>query len=62
MMKAAESQRGRAPPTAKSFTVPQTASVPMSPPGNSTGVTTKLSVVKARRAPGSAIAASVSRA
>ena len=46
MMKAADSQSGRAPPTARSFTVPQTAILPMSPPGNSSGVTTKLSVVK----------------
>ncbi len=37
MMNAAESQRGRAPPTTRSFTVPQTANVPMSPPGNSSG-------------------------
>jgi hypothetical protein len=35
------------------LTVPQTASVPISPPGNSSGSTTKLSVVKASRAPGS---------
>jgi hypothetical protein len=62
MMNAADSQRGRAPPTARSLTVPHTASVPISPPGNSSGVTTKLSVVSASRAPGSARAASVSRA
>ena len=42
-----------APAIARSFTVPKTASLPISPPGNSSGVTTKLSVVKASRAPGS---------
>ncbi len=36
MMKAAK-QSGRAPPTARSFTVPQTASVPMSPPETRAG-------------------------
>ena len=62
MMKAADSHSGRAPPTARSFTVPQTASLPMSPPVNSSGVTTKLSVVKASRAPGSCKASAISRA
>ena len=36
---------------ARSFTVPFTASVPMSPPGKKIGRTTKASVVKARRPP-----------
>ena len=31
---------GRAPPIARSFTVPLTASSPMSPPGKKSGVTT----------------------
>ena len=31
--------------------MPQTASLPMSPPGKNSGCTTKLSVVKARRSP-----------
>ncbi len=62
MMKAADSHKACAPPTTRSLTVPQTASLPMSPPGNSSGVTTKLSVVKASRAPGSASAAACSRA
>ncbi len=34
------SQRGTAPPTARSLTVPHTASVPMSPPANESGETT----------------------
>ena len=38
---------GTAPQTARSFTVPQTASLPMSPPGKKSGSTTKLSVEKA---------------
>ena len=36
---------GRAPDTARSFTVPFTASSPIEPPGKRSGVTTKLSVV-----------------
>ena len=39
-MKAADSHKGFAPPTARSLTVPATAILPISPPGNSTGVTT----------------------
>ena len=39
---------GFAPHMARSLTVPHTASLPMSPPGNSSGVTTKLSLEKAR--------------
>ena len=38
---------GSAPHMAMSFTVPQTASFPMSPPGKKSGSTTKLSVEKA---------------
>ena len=38
---------GTAPRIRRSFTVPQTARRPMSPPRNFTGVTTKLSVVSA---------------
>jgi hypothetical protein len=41
--------RGCAPLIAKSFTVPLTASLPMSPPEKKMGVTTKESVVKAKR-------------
>ena len=40
----------RAPETARSFTVPFTASSPMDPPGKRSGLTTKLSVVMATRA------------
>ena len=40
---------GSAPHIARSLTVPCTASEPMSPPGKKAGVTTKVSVVKARR-------------
>lgn len=43
---------GRAPATARSFTVPCTASEPMSPPGNSSGCTVKPSVVKTSLAVG----------
>src|SRR5262250_682766 len=50
-MKAALRYRGRAPAMARSFTVPLTASTPMSPPGKKSGVTTWASVVKARRTP-----------
>src|SRR3989338_4565124 len=50
-MKAALKQSGRAPPMARSFTVPWTASEPMSPPGKNSGWTTKESVVKASRRP-----------
>ena len=38
-----------APPTARSLTVPWTASLPMSPPGKKSGRTTNESVVKAIR-------------
>ena len=38
---------GSAPQTARSLTVPQTESLPMSPPGKNRGSTTKLSVEKA---------------
>ena len=50
-MSPAESASGRAPHIARSFTVPCTASEPMSPPGKKSGWTTNESVVKARRAP-----------
>ena len=40
-----------APETARSFTVPFTASSPMEPPGKVSGLTTKLSVVMAMRVP-----------
>ena len=42
---------GLAPETARSFTVPLTASSPMEPPGKRRGLTTKLSVVMASRVP-----------
>ena len=45
------SATGRAPATARSFTVPFTASSPIEPPGNRSGFTTKLSVVSARPVP-----------
>jgi len=45
------SANGRAPETARSFTVPLTANSPIEPPGNRSGLTTKLSVVKASRTP-----------
>ena len=50
-MNAADRNSGRAPPTARSLTVPCTASRPMSPPGKKSGRTTKESVVKAMRGP-----------
>src|SRR6266850_2829717 len=50
-MKAALRYRGRAPAIARSLTVPLTASIPMSPPGKKSGVTTCASVVKASRPP-----------
>ena len=46
---AARSASGRAPAIARSFTVPLTASSPMSPPGKLSGRTTKESVLKAIR-------------
>ena len=49
MMNAAVRNSGRAPLIARSFTVPLTASRPMSPPGKNNGVTTKESVVSATR-------------
>lgn len=52
-MKAAEMARGRAPHMATSLTVPWTAREPMSPPGKILGRTTKESVDRARRPPGS---------
>ncbi len=51
MTKPAESASGRAPETARSLTVPLTASSPMSPPGKKSGLTTYESVVKASRVP-----------
>ena len=45
--------------TARSFTVPQTARRPMSPPGKNSGLTTKLSVVNTW--PGRRAASSISR-
>ena len=45
--KAAESHSGSAPATARSLTVPFTASSPMSPPGKKSGLTTNESVVNA---------------
>lgn len=50
-MKAMLRHSGCAPPIARSFTVPFTASEPMSPPGKNSGFTTNESVVKARREP-----------
>ena len=49
--KPAESATGCAPATARSLTVPLTASSPMSPPGKKIGLTTYESVVKASRRP-----------
>ena len=46
MMSPSDSHFGRPPQTAMSFTVPCTARLPILPPGNSSGWTTKLSVVK----------------
>ena len=48
-MKEADRTRGRAAAVSRSFTVPATASRPMSPPGKKRGSTTKESVVKASR-------------
>ena len=48
MMRARLRYFGSAPHMARSFTVPQTLSLPMSPPGKKSGLTTKLSVEKAR--------------
>ena len=45
------SASARAPDTARSLTVPLTASSPMDPPGKLSGLTTKLSAVMAMRAP-----------
>src|SRR5664280_2625974 len=50
-MRPAESASGCAPHIARSFTVPCTASEPMSPPGKKSGLTTNESVENARRAP-----------
>ena len=50
-MKAADKNSGVAPPTARSLTVPCTASLPMSPPGKKSGRTTNESVVNAMRWP-----------
>ena len=61
MMKASDRATGVAPIMARSLTVPLTASSPMSPPGNASGLTTNKSVVKARRWPAtSTTAASLS--
>ena len=46
-----------APPTARSLTVPWTASLPMSPPGKNSGRTTKESVVIASRGAAHSVAA-----
>ena len=51
MMNAALRNSGVAPPIAKSFTVPWTASEPISPPGKNSGFTTNESVVMASRWP-----------
>ena len=51
MMKAQLRYFGSPPHMAMSFTVPQTASFPMSPPGKKRGLTTKLSVEKTSRSP-----------
>src|SRR5262245_45790792 len=50
-MKLQTSANGMAPLTARSFTVPFTASSPIDPPANLSGLTTKLSVVIARHSP-----------
>ena len=47
MMRARLRYFGSAPHMARSFTVPQTQSLPISPPGKNSGSTTKLSVEKA---------------
>ena len=46
-----DSASGRAPDTARSLTVPLTASSPIEPPGKRIGLTTKESVVRASSAP-----------
>ena len=56
-MKDADNTRGRAAAVSRSFTVPATASRPMSPPGKKRGSTTKESVVKASRGEPSRIVA-----
>ena len=56
-MKPAESATGRAPHIATSFTVPWTASEPMSPPGKKIGLMTNESVEKAIRPPGTSSSA-----
>ena len=48
---ASESHFGSPPLMQMSFTVPQTASLPMSPPGKKRGLTTKLSVEKTSSSP-----------
>ena len=50
------SASGRAPDTARSLTVPFTASSPIEPPGKRIGLTTKLSVVMASCAPSTSTA------
>ena len=50
------SASGRAPETARSLTVPLTARSPIEPPGKRIGLTTKLSVVIASRAPSTSTA------
>ena len=51
MMKEQLRYRGSPPHMAMSFTVPQTESFPMSPPGKKRGLTTKLSVEKTSFSP-----------
>ncbi len=51
MTNATESQRGTAPVTARSFTVPCTARWPIDPPGKRSGETTNESVLNASRSP-----------
>ena len=53
------SASGRAPATARSLTVPLTASSPIEPPGKRIGLTTKLSVVSASSAPSTVTRAGV---
>ncbi len=50
-MKLALKNFGSAPETARSFTVPFTASSPIDPPGKNNGCTTNESVLNASRAP-----------
>ena len=54
--------KGLAPITARSFTVPLTASLPMSPPGKKSGLTVWPSIVKTRCLSPSGIVAPSSRA